>query len=662
MRILLGLFLFLTAMGAWSAPPHLDLDLHLDPATRAFSATAVVSGVSNLHELALDPALRVTRLEVDGQPVGVPPPQVAGGLNHYRIDSAGHSLYRLTLGYQGSLAPLVQADQRQVLGRMPPMADPDGSYLPGGSGWYPDPGQLFTYHLRLSLPAGQKGLVPGELTHEAESRQGYSAEFDFPHPAEGIELMAGPYQVSERILTLPRGQRIRLRTWFHPELADLAGAYLDDSARYIERYSRLIGAYPFASFSIVSSPLPTGFGMPSLTYLGWQVLRLPFIRATSLGHEILHNWWGNGVYPDYDRGNWSEGLTTFMADYAYKEDQSEAAARETRLEWLRDLVAVPPSEDIALKDFVARHHGISSIIGYDKAAMVFFMLRDLIGVKAFDQGVRLLWQDKRFQTASWADLEEAFTRASHRGLGLFFRQWIVRPGAPKITISGAEQHGAMLTLELKQSGDYSLRVPVRLRVDASQTDDRWIDLTGHEASTRLAVRGRVQSVELDPDYRLWRRVEPALFPAILREVFVAPQTGIVVVDEDKALRNAAWSLAGRLLDAQPIEVADRAYGLPGQGAMLIMGTTVAVDAWLARHGLAPRPNGLDGNGTAQVWAGRDRDGRPYAVVSSRDTAGLQALERALPHYGRQSWLVFEGPRVKAKGVWPPSVEQTMVKP
>lgn len=78
--------------------------------------------------------------------------------------------------------------------------------------------------------------------------------------------------------------------------------------------------------AVVASPLPTGFGMPTLTYLGADVLRLPFIRKTSLGHEILHNWWGNGVYVDYTRGNWSEGLTTLMADYAYKEDESAAAA------------------------------------------------------------------------------------------------------------------------------------------------------------------------------------------------------------------------------------------------------------------------------------------------------------------------------------------------
>ncbi|HRI90115.1 MAG TPA: hypothetical protein PLS93_00515, partial [Accumulibacter sp.] len=43
---------------------------------------------------------------------------------------------------------------------------------------------------------------------------------------------------------------------------------------------------------------------------------------------------------------------------------------------------------------------------------------------------------------------------------------------------------------------------------------------------------------------------------------------------------------------------------------------------------------------------------PVAVVSARDAAALSALLRPLPHYGSQSWLVFDGSRALARGVWP----------
>jgi hypothetical protein len=49
------------------------------------------------------------------------------------------------------------------------------------------------------------------------------------------------------------------------------------------------------------------------------------------------------------------------------------------------------------------------------------------------------------------------------------------------------------------------------------------------------------------------------------------------------------------------------------------------------------------------------------VISARDAASLKALERGLPHYGRQSWLVFDGGRAAEKGVWPPRAAAVRVK-
>ena len=38
-------------------------------------------------------------------------------------------------------------------------------------------------------------------------------------------------------------------------------------------------------------------------------------------------------------------------------------------------------------------------------------------------------------------------------------------------------------------------------------------------------------------------------------------------------------------------------------------------------------------------------------LSAPDAAALRAVARPLPHYGSQSWLVFDGPRASARGVW-----------
>lgn len=647
----LALLLLAPVLTACADAPRVELDLRLDPERRELTARALLTGLSAPLRFRLDPGLRITRLVLDGQVQPLPP---AGALVSLPASR------RITVEYKGRLAPLPAADHRQVLGRLPAGASAMGSFLPAGTGWYPDPGVPFAYRLRLALPKGQKGLVPGNRLRESAHGQGYTAEYDYPHPADGIDLMVGPYIVSERILTLQGDRRIRIRTWFHPELVDLAADYLADSARYIERYSRLIGPYPFDDFAVVSSPLPTGFGMPSLAYLGREVLRLPFIRASSLGHEVLHNWWGNGVYPDWGRGNWSEGLTTFLADYAYQEDAGEDAAREMRLAWLRDLAAVPEAEDRPLTHFTARTHGIASVIGYNKAAMVFLMLRDEIGREAFEQGLRLLWERHRFRTAGWAELERAWSDAARRDLSVFFQQWVERPGAARVRLLAAEQAGGRLQITLTQTGEpYALKVPLVLRVYPDRIERREVRLDAARATFSLPVMGLIQAVELDPDFRLWRRLDPAALPAILREVFIAPQPGLVLADADAAWQAAARELAGRVLDHAP-----RTLGSgeppPADRPLLIIGSPPAVGQMLAHLGLPASPPTLQGRGTAQVWAGRDANGRPYAVVQADSPEALHALQRALPHYGRQSWLVFDAGRVSDKGIWPARTERIPV--
>jgi hypothetical protein len=68
-----------------------------------------------------------------------------------------------------------------------------------------------------------------------------------------------------------------------------------------------------------------------------------------------------------------------------------------------------------------------------------------------------------------------------------------------------------------------------------------------------------------------------------------------------------------------------------------------------------------GKGTARVWTTRDGHGRAYAVVAAKDMGALDALQRPLPHYGRQSWLVFEGAKAMEKGIWPARPERVRVQ-
>ena len=689
------LALSVRALAAPEAAPEgpfdLHLDLRLDPATRVVAVRAELQPAESDFRFLLHESLQPRAASAAGRSVQVQALGQRGSLRAWRVQVPAGA--RLRLEYGGTLAALERGrDHRGVLQGMPPMAAPEGSFLPAGSAWYPRPAELFSYRVDVAVPGAQRALVAGRLADErlpTADEPDYRASFAFSQRSDGIDLMAGPWQVRERQHVQADGRPLRLRTYFPPELdatEGLADGYLADSLRYIEHYSARIGAYPFTEFSVVASPLPTGFGMPTLTYIGEQVLRLPFIRATSLGHEVLHNWWGNGVLVDYARGNWSEGLTTFMADYAYKEAESAAAAREMRLGWLRDFAAVPAGEHQPLAAFRSRTHGAAAAVGYGKAAMVFVMLRDRLGEAAFERGIRLFWEQQRFRIAGWGELQAAFEAASGQPLAGFFDQWLERAGGPQVRVAAARVADATAdraagedaragTASAPEVGDATAapktRVQVRLVQDVpahvlhlplefvadARRETRWVSLEAESAETELTLDFRPEALHLDPELRVWRLPEAEQLPPILRQWIIARAPRLVVADVEHAggaataeLVAAADALAQRLFERPPRK-AMRAELARGSEPLLLVGSHAAVDAVLAGAGLQARPTALQGRGTAQVWTVEGRDHPPLAVVSAQDAAALEAVLRPLPHYGSQSWLVFEGSRAIDRGVW-----------
>ena len=655
--------LFTTVPPSHAASPlkiHYDISVKIDPATRQLEGSSVITADKDGdYRLLLNGRFKVKRILLNGKPL-TGRWTSSTGLQGWRIPETAGGTRRISVEWSGKLAPLdTTLDHRRVLSAAEPVTGEEGTFLPDASAWYPRiAGVLASYELSLELPVGQRGLVPGRMVEEYHSAHGYRARFDFRFPAEGIVLIAGPYRIDEIFVRHLGGKRIRVRTYFHPQIAELAPSYLEAVKGYLELYEHWIGDYPFNEFSVVSSPTPTGFGMPTLTYLGINVLRLPFIRSTSLGHEVLHNWWGNGVYPDYSSGNWSEGLTTFMADYAYKERESAEAARQMRLGWLRDFAAVPRGRDEPLVRFTSRTHGTEQIVGYDKAAMVFFMLRDLIGREAFDRGIRRFWEKEQFRIASWDDLRHAFEYASGRDLKPFFDQWLERSGAPIVRIVSAKSErsgdGYQLTVFLSQhSPAYSLHLPLAVHTDKG-VETRVVDLDLAQQAFPLHVSGRPREVALDPQLHVFRRLARNEAPPILRQIMIDPSTVTVVLPKEGEARHAAEVLAERMQD-HPLRPFPPTRFLRRAPA-LIIGLERDVDVWLKAQSLPDRPERVEGKGTAQAWTVSREHGAPIAIVSAKDAAALAALARPLPHYGRQSYVIFEGPKAIDRGAWPARVQ------
>ena len=470
-------------------------EVRLEPAIRHIQVTDEIEleATGETVRFRLSRLLRPSLVEVDG--VRVTP---SSGPEGWSVPTGGRGPRRLVIRYEGVLAELDSGGS--PFGGTDPGSGEDGSYLPGGTAWLPgfdDPGPA-DYRVAITVPKGYRPVMTGRLEDEALGR----AVFTFDGASEEPSLFAGRWNVRERV-----ADGLRLRTYFEPDLEGLSDDYLEASEGYIRRFSERIGQYPFDGFSILSAPLPVGLGFESLTYIGRQVLPLPFMRGQSLPHEILHNWWGNGVLVDYETGNWSEGLTTYMADYGLTEERSAEAAREMRLGWLRDVAALPPERDGTLAGFKARVHGAAQIVGYNKSAYLFLMLNDLLGQDAFDRGIRLFWERHRFKRAGWAELRSAFEEASGTDLEAFFQQWVQRRGAPSVqleTIAAKRAgDGYEMTVRIGQGQPfYRLAVPLAVETasrnrHAPRRGDRTADRRNAEARCRAPMdhaRSRLPAV------------------------------------------------------------------------------------------------------------------------------------------------------------------------
>jgi hypothetical protein len=399
------------------------LKVILDPARQRLSATDRLTIPAGPSSVAFRMAahLSIDALFVNGQ-------AAAYTQAHDRVtvalDASGEAV-DITIAYSGTFddqAPVEPLNTDNPGYGVTGTIGDQGTMLLAGAGWYPDAeGLEDRYALVVDAPEGTVAVTsgtPGTVVSEGDRTLSHWST-GITH--RGLPLVAGPYTISQR-----RFGNVTAATYFSAELQHLSNAYLASTGRYLKLYASLFGPYPHDQFAVVENFFPTGYGFSSFTLMGRRVLALPFIRHTSLGHEIAHCWWGNGVLVDASQGNWSEALTTYVADYLFKERSGDGRAH--RRQWLRNYASlVAPSRDIPLSRFMQRTDPVTRVVGYEKGAMVFHMLRKSLGDDIFWAALRDVAHRKRFKAVAWSDLQSAFEAHSGRSLGPYFDQWLFRP-------------------------------------------------------------------------------------------------------------------------------------------------------------------------------------------------------------------------------------------
>ncbi len=677
--LLLLMFFHSPAIQAAQTVRH-DLTVTLDPESgfiEALDTLTVQDGFPEIFTFYLHKGMKPSVTTAGGKLTQVPAPFDSRFTEKFRITLPQGSK-SFTLHYSGKIHhPLEGYGKEYARGfrNTPGTISRQGVYLSGATYWYPHiNANRLTFSLRVNLPPHWNAVSQGSRVDYKKTPSQTMVMWVDPTPQEEIFLLAALFHEYGK-----KAGEIEAMVFLREEDEKLSSKYIDATRQYIRMYENLIGPYPYSKFALVENFWETGFGMPSFTLLGPKVIRFPFILHSSYPHEILHNWWGNSVYPDYSSGNWSEGLTAYLSDHLIKEQRGKGAAyRQAVLQKYLDYVG--SEKEFPLTAFTSRHGSLSEAVGYGKAMMFFHMLRRDLSDEVFKKGLQHFYKDHKFRNASYNDIKTCFEKVSGRDLKDFFSQWVENPGAPQLAVSNGEvkkgDNEYVLNFELSQTQEgppYNLNVPVAITMEGrDKATMRMVNLSKRRQIFSFPLKHKPIRLDIDPRFDLFRRLDHEEIPPALSLAFGAKKAFIVLpskagtktLDAYRALAEI-WGKSGPesieiVFDSDienlPEDLAPVLFGWENRFRGDMEKALKNYDVQISKNGATIEKTTIPRSNHSIVLSGRRPGNQEAAItwVAIDDASAAGGLGRKLPHYHKYSFLGFKGkePTNISKGRWP----------
>ncbi|MEW6067610.1 MAG: ChaN family lipoprotein [Nitrospirota bacterium] len=501
--------------------PHYNLFVSFDIQRNSIKGTSTITLTENKEYNVFIGKLRITSVILNGKPF-------MSDIKKGVLKVTGKGILEIT--YEGIFKEEDIKQERENKGVISGnVIDEKGICLT--EGWYPSIQGIVYYNLIAIVPNSFTAISEADEVIAVNKIQGKEYSFKFPHPLNSINLVAGRYMELKEIFN-----DIEICGYFFPEDISLAKTYIEYAKKYIKMYEELLAPYPYKRFSVVEDFLPTGYSMPTFTLLGQEVVKLPFIVETSLGHEILHQWFGNSVYIDHKKGNWAEGLTTYLSDHLYEEQKGKGWQYRKKI--LTDYESyVSPEKEFPLRDFISREDFASKAVGYGKGAMVFHMLRNLTGDDLFYKALRSFIHQNKFKEASWDDLRTAFEKESGKNLEQFFNQWLNRKGLISIEIKNPRvivlKGIPAVSFEIIQKGEiYEFNLPLKIKTDKGEINTI-LNIKNAVEKLEISVEGNPLEVVIDENYDLMRQLSEEESPPLISKLLGDEKRLVVIPEKDR---------------------------------------------------------------------------------------------------------------------------------
>lgn len=438
----------------------------------------------------------------------------------------------LTFDYSG---PLANEENSPVKGGRLASITKEGAYLLLPARWFPltdYPANRYTAVFNLEVPqefavvgTGKSlapTLVPPRATPATARKIQPSAappvprslySFRADRPGDSGTFVAGSIQ-----LFPVRAEGLSIAVYGRPADSQSANAYGEALARIVNTNSEEFGPLPEPNLAL--APLPDGsvqwYSAPGLLLLS-QRLWTAKPNERLLAHLAAHQWWGGQVLPASPSDVW---VTDGLARYAEGLYVEKTAGKEGFNKALEEFAvgalafedAAPIAQAARLEPFSSEYRSVV----INKGAMVFHMLRALLGDDVFAGLLRELYSQFSGKAARLADIQKlaqdrAQTKAAGSSPGAaplnltpFFAQWLNSTGVPEFKIEFIvfrTQKGFKIVGKIKQPLE-TFRMPVQVKVETEGNPEfKTIEVIGTESDFTIETFGRPKpgGIIIDPN-------------------------------------------------------------------------------------------------------------------------------------------------------------------
>jgi len=179
--------------------------------------------------------------------------------------------------------------------------------------------------------------------------------------------------------------------------------------------------------------------------------------AIVVAHELAHQWFGNLVTMEWWNGLWlNEGFAAFMEHYCvdslypeykiWEQFTTDAFGAAQRLDSLRSshpvIVPIKHAEEV---------EQVFDAISYCKGSCCVNMVKNIIGLDAFRQGLKTYFQKYKYGNADTDQLWAEWSTASGQDIGALMKVWTTEMGYPYLSVVDEKWSDSNVEITLEQA-------------------------------------------------------------------------------------------------------------------------------------------------------------------------------------------------------------------